>query len=441
MEEREVTLPEVLEARENRAARQQDLLSEYGMPLVSFTMNIAGPVKNSARIRRGFLLGERLLHGQFARARAACVHEERIDTPTGCEGLYVVDTGAARLKRLTEEVEEYGELGRLFDMDVLSPEGVKLDRAVARRCLICGGDAKACASRRIHTVAELRERTREILDAALSRHDAETVAGLACRALLYEVCVTPKPGLVDRDNSGSHRDMDIYTFLRSTSALWPYFADCARTGQRTAARPARETFDALRLRGKVAEIEMLSATGGVNTHKGAIFSMGLLCGALGRLDRERWRIPEAVLSEAANMARGVSERDFSGSTHTAGERLYREYGVTGVRGEAEAGFPAVLEYGLPVLEAGLAAGKSPDEAGGAALLSILLHTADTNLLARGGMETCKALVADLRTLSGADADTLRALDRDFTRRNLSPGGSADLLSLCWMLHFLRGESE
>ncbi|MBQ7681382.1 MAG: citrate lyase holo-[Oscillibacter sp.] len=441
MEEREVTLPEVLEARERRATRQQDLLSEYGMPLVSFTMNIAGPVKNSPRIRRGFLLGERLLHGQFARARVACVHEERIDTRTGCEGLYVVDTDAARLKRLTEEIEEYGELGRLFDMDVLSPEGVKLDRAVPRRCLICGGDAKACASRRIHTVDELQSRTREILQATLARYDAETVAGLACRALLYEVCVTPKPGLVDRDNSGSHRDMDIYTFMRSTSALWPYFADCARTGQRTAARPARETFDALRLRGKVAEIEMLSATGGVNTHKGAIFSMGLLCGALGRLDRDLWRTPAAVLSEVSDMARGVSGRDFSGSTDTAGERFYKEYGVTGVRGEAEAGFPAVLQHGLPVLEAELAAGKSPDEAGGAALLSILLHTADTNMLARSDMETCKAVVAELSALSDANADTLRALDRDFTRRNLSPGGSADLLSLCWMLHFLREESE
>ena len=437
MEEREVTLPEVLEARERRAARQQELLAEYRMPLVSFTMNVAGPVKNGPRIRRGFALGEALLRGQLARTRIECAHAERIDAPSGCEGLYVVRTDAGRLKRLTEEIEEYGELGRLFDMDVLSPEGVKLDRAAPRRCLICGGDAKACASRRVHTVAELQARTRDILDAALERHDAETVGGLACRALLYEVCVTPKPGLVDRDNNGSHRDMDIYTFMRSASALWPYFAECARAGRRTAGRPAPETFDKLRLSGKMAEITMLSATGGVNTHKGAIFSMGLLCGALGRLDRALWRSPERVLSEASEMVRGLSERDFSGQTDTPGERFYLQYGVTGVRGEAEAGFPTVLQYGLPVLEAGLSAGKSPDEAGAAALLSMLTRTTDTNMIARSDMETYRAVIAEVSALSDPDPDALRRLDREFIRRNLSPGGSADLLSLCWMLRFLR----
>lgn len=443
MEEREVTLPEILEARERRATRQQELLAEYGLPLVSFTMNIAGPVKNSPRIRRGYQLGERLLRGQLARTRTECVHAERIDTPTGCEGLYVVDTDAQALKRLTEDVEAYGELGRLFDMDVLTPEGVKLDRAIPRRCLLCGGDAKACASRRVHTVPELQARTRDILDAALEQYDAETVANFACRALLYEVCVTPKPGLVDRDNNGSHKDMDIYTFTGSASALWPYFADCARTGRRTAERPARETFEALRVRGKMAEIEMLSATGGVNTHKGAIFSMGLVCGALGRLDREVWRKPETVLSEAADMARGLSARDFSGDAQTAGERFFVQYGIKGVRGEAEAGFPTVLQYGLPVLEAGLSAGKSPDVAGAAALLSILIHTHDTNMLARSDRETESAIRALVRDVLDAvpypDAGVLRKLDAMFTGQNLSPGGSADLLSLCWLLRFLKEE--
>lgn len=443
MEEREVTLPEILEARERRATRQQELLAEYGLPLVSFTMNIAGPVKNSPRIRRGYQLGERLLRGQLARTRTECVHAETIDTPTGCEGLYVVDTDARALKRLTEDVEAYGELGRLFDMDVLTPEGVKLDRAIPRRCLLCGGDAKACASRRVHTVPELQARTRDILDAALEQYDAETVANFACRALLYEVCVTPKPGLVDRDNNGSHGDMDIYTFTRSASALWPYFADCARTGRRTAERPARETFEALQVRGKMAEIEMLSATGGVNTHKGAIFSMGLVCGALGRLDREVWRNPETVLSEAADMARGLSARDFSGNAETAGERFFVQYGIKGVRGEAEAGFPTVLQYGLPVLEAGLSAGKSPDVAGAAALLSILIHTHDTNMLARSDRETESAIRALVRDVLDAvpypDAGVLRKLDAMFTGQNLSPGGSADLLSLCWLLRFLKEE--
>ena len=448
MEEREVTLSEVLEARERRAARQRELLDEYHTPLVSFSMNIAGPIKNNALIRRGFRLGESRLRGQLARVGAQCVRAESVDLPSGGEGLYVVDIDAATLKTLAEEVEDYGDIGRLFDMDVLSPDGVKLERALPRRCLICGGEAKACASRRIHTVAELQAKTNEILQSALEKYDAETVGNLACRALLYEVCVTPKPGLVDRDGNGSHSDMDIYTFLRSASALAPYFTECARTGRRTAGLAARETFAKLRLAGKMAEGVMLSATGGVNTHKGAIFSMGLVCGAAGRLDRDAWRSPERVLSEAAAIVKGLSAHDFAdltpGNAVTHGQKLYLRHGVTGIRGEAEAGFPAVLRYGLPVLDNGLAMGKSPDEAGAAALLSMLARTVDTNMLARNGGDIPESVTAELSATLDAtpypDTETLRKLDAEFIRRNLSPGGSADLLSLCWMLRFLREES-
>ncbi|MBQ6206649.1 MAG: citrate lyase holo-[Oscillospiraceae bacterium] len=445
METREITLAEVLEARERRAARQMELLRQYGKPLVSFSMNIAGPVKNGPLIRRAFRLGEARLRGQLARARLSCVHSETIDVPSGCEGLYVADANAKTLKRLAQEVEDFDALGRLFDMDVLSPDGVKLERERPRRCLICGADAKVCASRRLHTVPELQAKTREILENALETHDAETVGNLACRALLYEVCVTPKPGLVDRRDNGSHSDMDIYTFMRSASALRPYFERCARIGRRAAAKSARETFDKLRLSGKLAEIDMLSATGGANAHKGAIFSMGLVCGAAGRLDRDLWREPERVLSEAAAIAKGLSERDFASLTaqnaDTNGKRLYVERGITGIRGEAEAGFPSVLRYGLPVLERGLAQGKSNDEAGAAALLSLLAHTTDTNIIARSDTATASAIRAELlRSLDAEpypDAETLRRLNQDFVKRNLSPGGSADLLSLCWMLHFLR----
>ena len=448
MEIREITLPEMLEARERRAARQRELLDQYKLPLASFGMNIAGPVKNSPLIRQGFLLGEKRLFGQLARLRLSCVHSERVDVPSGCEGLYVVDADAKALKALAEEVEDFGELGRLFDMDILSPDGVKLERKRPRRCLICGGEAKACASRRVHSVPELQAKTREILEAAIEDYDAETVGNLACRSLLYEVCVTPKPGLVDRGDNGSHKDMDIYTFMRSASALWPYFADCARTGRRTADSPPRATFDKLRLSGKMAEIDMLSATGGANTHKGAIFSMGLVCGAAGRIDRELWRNPEKILSEAAEMVQGLSEQDFRKLTRkkadTNGKKLFLKYGVTGIRGEAEAGFPTVLQYGLPVLERGLAMGKSPDEAGAAALLAILAHTVDTNMIARSSPQVQEAVSAWLwGTLDinpYPNRETLQGLNRDFVGRNLSPGGSADLLSLCWMLHFLREES-
>ena len=194
---------------------------------------------------------------------------------------------------------------------------------------------------------------------------------------------------------------------------------------------------------------MLAATGGVNTHKGAIFSLGLVCGALGRLDHEVWRQPERILSEVSAMAAGMVERELSGlagsKAQTAGQRFYLAYGVTGVRGQAEAGFPAVLDCGLPVLENGLAQGKGPDEAGAAALLALLARTADTNMIARGGIDAQRETAAELEGLLHEapypGREVLDRLDKSFTERNLSPGGSADLLALCWLLHFLKEEAE
>lgn len=449
---RPVELHQMLEARERRARLQKELLEKYRLPLVSFTMNIAGPVKNSPSIRRGFFLGRRLLLGQLARVKAAVVFSRETDEDTGCEGLYVVKADPRAIKAITVEIEEDTPLGRLFDLDVLTPEGEQVSREISRRCLICGGPAKDCARSRAHSVAQLQQRTHALLEEALDAQDAEDAASLAVRSLLYEVCITPKPGLVDRDNNGSHRDMDIFTFMDSASVLQPYFEKCVRIGRRTAALPAEETFSALRWPGKLAEGEMLRATVGVNTHKGAIFSLGLVCGALGRLPHEKWSDPEAVLAQVSAMTAGTVERELAGAAHpahpahpdetaTAGEAAYRRYGVTGVRGQAQAGFPSVLEKGLPVLERGLAAGKSFDEAGSAALLALLSAAEDTNMISRGGIEAQRKEAERLRKLLEhrpyPDRETVKGLDREYIEKRLSPGGSADLLAVCYLLHFLR----
>lgn len=447
-----VELRQMLEARERRAARQEELLSQYRRPLVWFTMNIAGPVKTDALIRRGFEAGCTLLEGQLARAKAPCLHREQFHEITGSEACFVADLDPMDLKRLTVELEETCEFGRLFDMDVLDPAGLKLDRESLglgeRRCLICGGPVRVCARSRAHTVEELRRKTEELLRESLDRRDAQKAAELACRALLYEVGTTPKPGLVDRCNSGSHSDMDLFTFLNSTAALWPYFEQCARIGQRTAGLPPEDTFSALRDPAKLAENAMFCATGGANTHKGAIFTVGALCGALGRLPREVWREPERVLSETAAMAAGLVERELAGlmeeDARTAGQRLYLRHGITGVRGQLEAGLPAVRDVGLPTLERGLAQGKCLNDAGCAALLAMLAHAVDTNLIARGGLEAQREAAAYTAELLEREPfpcrETLEELDQWFIRRNLSPGGSADLLAVCYLLHFLRTEA-
>ncbi|MGN0708444.1 MAG: triphosphoribosyl-dephospho-CoA synthase CitG [Faecalibacterium sp.] len=446
-----VELYQMLEARERRFLRQQGLLRQYKKPLVCFTMNIAGPVKDSPLIRRSFAHGCALLRRQLLRLHTTPLHEETIQEATGCEAYFVLEMDPLAVKRITAGLEEESPLGRLFDMDVLRPDGCKVEReevgSPGRTCLICGGPAKICSSRRLHPVTELQQKTAQIMEEAIRTLDAETAAQQAVRALLYEVGTTPKPGLVDRQNNGSHRDMDCFTFMSSATALWPYFRSCTRTGQQTADRPAAETFAALRPLGCKAEGDMLAATHGVNTHKGAIFTVGILCAALGRLNRALWSCPERVLQEISSMTAGLTGADFAGLTKenasTVGQRLYLKYGITGIRGQVEAGLPAVREYGLPVLEQGLAQGYDLNRSGCAALLAILANSTDTNMIARSDRATQQAVAQELRELLKRnpypDEETLNELDRRFIAANLSPGGSADLLAVCYLLHFLKNE--
>ena len=324
-----VSLVQMLDARERRVQHQQELLARYHKPLICFTMNICGPIKDSPLIRRGFARGRQLLRQQFLRAKLTPLHQDAVREVTGCEAFYVLDADPLTIKKFTTDIEDATPLGRLFDMDVIRPDGLKVDREEldleGRRCLICGGPAKVCSSRRIHTVAELQEKTTEILTEARDAQDIADAARLAVRALLYEVTTTPKPGLVDRRNSGSHRDMDVFTFMDSAAALYPYFEACTRTGRETAEQPAPETFAALRPLGCEAEGEMLDATGGVNTHKGAVFSVGIVCAALGRLDRSFWVDAARVLSEVSAMTVGLTEKDFAGRRerrHRGPEALY-----------------------------------------------------------------------------------------------------------------------
>lgn len=448
----DVTLMEMLEARERRSLRQQALLRQFGRTLVCFTMNIAGPVKNSPEIREGYLLGKALLTGQLRAAGIRVLHWEEVCAVTGNEAILVVDADALTVKTLTTELEDSTPMGRLFDMDVLRPEGTKVDRQElglpGRTCLICGGMAQGCARSRAHSVTQLQEKTGQLISDAVDAYDRETAARLTCQALLFEVAATPKPGLVDRDNNGSHKDMDYFSFQSSAAALYPYFAQCTRIGRDSRSLSPEETFSRLRVPGKLAEGTMLHATGGVNTHKGAIFSLGIVCGALGRLRRRDWADPERVLAECAAMTRGIVSRDYAGLTEetakTAGQKLFLRHGITGVRGQAEAGFPAVRNVGLPKLEEGLSLGNSINDAACAALLAMLAATEDTNLIHRGSYELQQQTAAEIAALLESEPfpsrETLADLNRRFVEKNLSPGGTADLLAMTLLLHFLKEEA-
>ena len=144
-----VSLVQMLDARERRVRHQQELLAQYRKPLICFTMNICGPVKDSPLIRRGFGRGRQLLRQQFLRAKLTPLHQDAVREVTGCEAFYVLDADPLTIKKFTTDIEDATPLGRLFDMDVIRPDGLKVDREElnleGRRCLICGGCAAAAA--------------------------------------------------------------------------------------------------------------------------------------------------------------------------------------------------------------------------------------------------------------------------------------------------------
>ncbi len=400
-----VTLEDILRARDARADAQHRLLQTHRLPLVSFTMNIAGPVKSSPLIELAFDAGLEALYDALGQPVAA----EIIRPATGCEALLVYDRPAAELKAACLTLETVAPVGRLYDLDVLDTDGGKLSRPEPRTCLICGGPVTVCSRSRAHGLDAIVGRTHEIL----ADFTAGYLANLAAKALTEEVHLTPKPGLVDERNNGAHSDMDLPLFLHSIDALTPYFR------QITALSLSGADAATLQAAGLEAEAAMFRATGGVNTHKGALFSFSVLLAALGRYLTEGGD----VFAHAAALAAELTPPQ---NTHGAAVALRHQVG--GARSEALAGFPTARKAAALLRE------NDPLTA----LLWLMAHTEDTNLYHRGGAEGAAFVKERSAAILAAPQEQCialtQALDDALIGRWLSPGGSADLLALALFLN-------
>lgn len=434
-ETRHVSVQDMLQARDARAERQQRFLKQYASPLVSFTMNIAGSIKKDASIQRAFAEGVVRIRRQLERMDALVLDFVQTELFTGCEALWVVRADAKELKKRMCLIEEADGLGRLFDVDVIAADGSHLSRTEERRCLICGGPVRACARSRAHSAEELFARAHQIIETHFQNRFTAAIGEMSQRALLFEAVTTPKPGLVDGENSGAHSDMNLFSFMDSACALRGYFESCVRLGA--------ENADVSRLQylGMQAEDNMYAAAK-ANTHKGAIFSLGILCYAAGSCGENAEL--EEVLAKASQIGTHfLNEMKEARQERTGGERQFLQYGLSGARGEAASGFQTVQTIALPALEKALTAGKTANESGLEALLSLMAHVADSNIIRRAGMEGQRWVMQQAQKLidHSYTADDLRELNRQFVQRHISPGGSADLLAVAWFLHFLSEQKQ
>jgi triphosphoribosyl-dephospho-CoA synthase len=272
----------------------------------------------------------------------------------------------------------------------------------------------------------------------------EQVSELAWRAMIAEVNLSPKPGLVDRYNCGAHKDMALEDFYRSADAIRPWLSRFIRYGASSAGLPASDVLSGLRPIGLGCEADMFRATAGVNTHKGSIFSLGLLCAAVGRLHARHQPVTaERLCLTAGAFCQGLTTRELQNNPHqhTAGQRLYRQLGLTGARGEAEAGYPLALRLALPHYRTLRVQEIDPELALLDTLLLLMAHNGDTNVASRGGAVGLSWLQQQANTLlrqggirRPADLERMHEFDLRCIARNLSPGGSADLLIVTHFLH-------
>ena len=455
----------ILQAREERWAKKLALVKALALrrpdepaSLAVLTLRMPASLRASGRSSAKALSLHSSFVGELREQGIVILHEEFRVGDDGPESYIGAAIEPTALKRMAVEWETRHPWGELADLDVMDSSGNPVVRQELgfppRTCLVCGEAAVVCSAGRSHEPALVETRVEEIWGRPKKAEAGEDslIGRLALKAALFEAAAWPKPGLVDPVSRGAHGDMDYFTFISSAIALEPWFTEFARLGRLHRGEPA-DLFPPLREAGKAAERDMFRATGGVNTHKGLIFSLGLLCAAAGRL-AAAGAIPDprTCAGYAAAIVGGITLRDFgetasgavSGSaTGSVGQRLYISEGVRGIRGEAEDGFPSVIGHALPRLRADLSAGLEWNDAMIDALLVLCTVVEDTNVLGRAGREGLAFLRREadhalgLGAMATADGRAAaRAMDASLTGRNISPGGCADLLALTVFLEML-----
>lgn len=440
----------LLDSREKRDAFEAALVNEYGNPLITLRANYPGPTKSN-------LWSNYAVYRMFLNLRetfgADVLQVRHTLTAEGLVFFLIVAGTGEEIKRRCITLEGGRQLGRLLDIDVRDQDRTwsrtDLDYG-RRRCFLCSDDAVYCVRSMRHDCEEVANFFREVVEGELLEAGLkEGLSRLTAFSLLNELCREYSYGCVTVNGTGSHKDMDFMTFIESIGAISENMGNLLDVDVKD--------FESLRAFGRTLEDEMFRRTGGINTHKGAIFLLVFLFAAFVRSSRFS-EIPELVAEGAKPVL-----RDFESDEQSHGLEIYRKYGIRGIRESAASGFPNLFGTYLPLLENRM----DPESL----ILTIMSREDDTTVIHRSGPDALKelqdrasALADDLqkgpiRKMEPEQNMELRQdmEDMDFKKRcqslsdwcigrNISTGGSADILSaaiLMWMLkknyHHLKGE--
>ncbi len=400
----------ILEAREKRYELIRSLQKQYDAPVLCAKVNYPGTDKNTERARLAFYKLKKAMEEAFSEDQIFSCMTEGAD---GSALLMILPMTPQDAKGRAMEIEERHILGRIFDIDVYGEDGEPLDREALgvrpRSCILCEGDARQCMKEGKHSLKEVLEGFDRLIDEQSDPKEwADRIAEAMLYGMLSEISTHPSPGLVSPFSNGAHSDMDYFTFLKSTSAISSVMRDCAMIGIKEKA----DLLHKLRKIGLKAEKRMFDATEGVNTQKGILFLGGIACCAAGSCLRQGLPVDRENISiQCRNICEGIIENELHAvkklhesiqdkeshapqgpragkkAVHLSnGEKLFLRHGALGVRGEAAAGLPTVMDCGLPIYESTMDEGLDEKVAMVNCLIGIMSVLEDTTVLNRCGTE-------------------------------------------------------
>lgn len=412
---------DILDAREHRSTHIQQLMDAHpSQSIVILKTNVVGANKNPVHMRFVCAFFNDLVIRTFPGKIRLMGKKKSLD---GDYCFYVIDEVGTLVKERTIELEEYNNLGRLIDMDVyhkkpISRQDLQCDM---RKCLICDNYAHMCARNKTHTEEEIHTKIQEIIAEFL----IEYLSNLTVTSIYSELELYPKFGLVSHRDSGCHTDMNYETFVRSTFAIRRDIEDYIREG----CRPAID-INRLVAIGKRAEGHMLQATGGVNTHKGLIFLLGVFLPALANAIIEN-KTESYLISFIRHISDYIVGDHFERLTpetaKTNGDFIYLEHGLKGIRGEAQSGLKTMFE--TPSVRH-----FRDDIVHHEYLIQLMSRLDDTTIVHKAGIDTLREVQSEMKDIieTGGyrnNQDRVKELSESYKERCISPGGSADLLVL------------
>lgn len=433
----------ILEDREKRIDLIANKLKKTNNLVLTIKANICGNNKNIKEANIVIEYFKSKVFNEFS-----VISYEKILSYDG--NFYLVELAEKDFKDVKIKLIELEncDLGRFVDLDLFQEFNQKNTKSISRRdlglptrkCIICGESYNICLREKKHTLDEVLEKTISSIKKAF----IEILISNTTQSLLAEVTAHPKFGLVTKVNSGKHKDMDYNTFIDSIDVLKPYFYDFAYVGFEVNILD-KNSFSKLRKIGLEAEIALLERTKGVNTYKGVIFLLGLLLPSIvntiynGKEYKEIQETIKFMCKDILNDFNNVGDKNKNNLTY--GEKIYLEYGITGIRGVAESGidigFRLAKHFDLTQNENDL-------------VINILLHSMalldDTVILHKQDFEVLKFIKTrskEIIAIGGMDTNIGKRSIDFFTdeciKLNISPGGSADIVSVVLILMQVRND--